>query len=508
MKSRGESGFAMLLVFALAAAVAIKLYIETPRILFEAQRQKEQLLIDRGEEYKRAIQLYFRKSKQYPPTIDALENTNNVRFLRKKYEDPVSGKKEWRLIHVGPGGVFTDSITNKPKDQGEKKDQAFNPYLVNSTILGSAPPPGAATAVPPRRASEGQQPKAGETTLIVGPQPGVPYQPQPFPGQSYPGQASPAPSYPGQPSPAPSYPGQQVPGQTPFAGQAFFAGQPYQNQQIPGQQSPGAPPPQAGGGFGSFYPAPPVNSQTGGVSQQQPSPYSGQASPYPNQQGGSNAFPVPGQNEATRMIGQLLTSPRPGGPPPGIGAPLGGGAQIGAGIAGVASLSEQTGIKIYNERDKYNEWEFIYDFSKDKTMVGAAAGLPAAGTPGAAPFGTPAGPVQPNQPGGGSLGFQPLPGSFGQQPTGGGNFPGQPPGQQFPQPGISGVGYVPRPGGQTGQNPVPLPSAGSSGGGFGGGFGSGFGGGFGAPAPGAGQPGQPGAQPAPQPGVPVRPRNQ
>ncbi|MSV28833.1 MAG: hypothetical protein EXQ52_08810 [Bryobacterales bacterium] len=502
MKSRGESGFAMLLVFALAAAVAITLYIETPRILFEAQRQKEQLLIDRGEEYKRAIQLYFRKTKQYPPTIDALENTNNVRFLRKKYEDPVSGKKEWRLIHVGPGGVFTDSLTNKPKDQGEKKDQAFNPYLVNSNILGSAPPPGAATAVPPRRASEGQQSKPGETTLIgLGqPQPGVAYQPQPppFPGQSYPG----------QPSPAPLYPGQQVPGQTPSPGQPFFAGQPYQNQQIPGQQGASAPPPQAAGGFGSFYPAAPVNSQTGGVSQQ-PNPYPGQGSPYPNQLGGSNAFPVPGQNDATRMIGQLLTSPRPGGPPPGIGAPLGGGAQIGAGIAGVASLSEQTGIKIYNERDKYNEWEFIYDFSKDKAMVGAAAGVPAIGTPaGTAPFGTPAVPVQPSQTGGGSMGFQPFPGSFGQQPTGGGTFPGQYPGQQFPQPGIGGTGFVPRPGGQTGQNPVPLPSAGSSGGGFGGGFGSGFGGGFGAPATGAGQPGQPGAQPVPQPGVPVRPRNQ
>ena len=62
--SSGESGFAMLLVFAMAAAVAIMLYLELPRVAFEAQRSREQLLIERGEQYKRAIQLYFRKFKQ------------------------------------------------------------------------------------------------------------------------------------------------------------------------------------------------------------------------------------------------------------------------------------------------------------------------------------------------------------------------------------------------------------------------------------------------------------
>jgi hypothetical protein len=41
------------------------------------------------------------------------------------------------------------------------------------------------------------------------------------------------------------------------------------------------------------------------------------------------------------------------------------------GIAGVASTVEQTGIKIYNERDKYNEWEFLYDLTQDRKRAGA-----------------------------------------------------------------------------------------------------------------------------------------
>src|SRR5712692_6039512 len=132
----GESGVALLLVFAMAAAVAIMLYLELPRVAFEAQRNKEELLIERGGQYQRAIQLYFRKFKQYPATIEQLENTNNVRFLRRRYVDPLTGKDEWRLIHVGPGGVFTDSLTRKPKG-GDKKDDYRNNFITEGPAIGS-----------------------------------------------------------------------------------------------------------------------------------------------------------------------------------------------------------------------------------------------------------------------------------------------------------------------------------------------------------------------------------
>src|SRR5580698_1028000 len=121
MKSRkSESGFALLFIYALAATVAIMLFMELPRVAFEAQRDREQLLIDRGETYSRAIQLYVRKFNRYPADFDALDNTQNLRFLRQHYVDPMTGKDEWRLIHVGPGGVFTDSlIYNKKGGSGD-----------------------------------------------------------------------------------------------------------------------------------------------------------------------------------------------------------------------------------------------------------------------------------------------------------------------------------------------------------------------------------------------------
>src|ERR1051326_9198999 len=119
-RRQGERGFAMMLVFLMASVIAISLYYEMPRIAMESQRAKEQLLIDRGEQYKRAIQLYFNKTKRYPGEIKDLESFQNTRFLRHRYLDPMTGKDEWRLIHVN-NGVLTDSLVNKQGQTQQKE---------------------------------------------------------------------------------------------------------------------------------------------------------------------------------------------------------------------------------------------------------------------------------------------------------------------------------------------------------------------------------------------------
>jgi hypothetical protein len=115
-----ESGFALLMVFLLAAAISITLYMEMPRVAFESQRAREQLLIDRGLQYQRGIQLFYRKYRTYPQNMDDLETTRNIRFLRRRYTDPMTGKAEWRIIHVGPGGALTDSLIKPANPLGDK----------------------------------------------------------------------------------------------------------------------------------------------------------------------------------------------------------------------------------------------------------------------------------------------------------------------------------------------------------------------------------------------------
>ncbi|MEI9814105.1 MAG: hypothetical protein WDO18_16325 [Acidobacteriota bacterium] len=112
-----QGGFILLVIFFMAAMIAMMLYQQLPRIAFESERDKEQLLIERGQQYMRAIELYAKENNRLPQSIDDLERTNNKRYLRHRYIDPYTGKDEWRLIHAtGVGGQLTDSLVQKPAD--------------------------------------------------------------------------------------------------------------------------------------------------------------------------------------------------------------------------------------------------------------------------------------------------------------------------------------------------------------------------------------------------------
>ena len=134
-KRKAERGFALLLVFLMAAVVALYLYTQLPRVAFESERDKEQSLIDRGEQYKRAIQLYVAAFKKYPQKIEDLENTNDKRFLRQRYLDPMTGKDEWRMIHVNAAGQLTDSLVQKPPCGG----LTANPGSATGTASNATP---------------------------------------------------------------------------------------------------------------------------------------------------------------------------------------------------------------------------------------------------------------------------------------------------------------------------------------------------------------------------------
>ncbi len=45
--------------------------------------------------------MYYNKFGRYPNTIDQLVKTNDQRFLRKRYLNPMTGKDDWRIIHNG-----------------------------------------------------------------------------------------------------------------------------------------------------------------------------------------------------------------------------------------------------------------------------------------------------------------------------------------------------------------------------------------------------------------------
>ncbi len=375
-KRNPESGYALLAIFAMAATAAVLLYMQLPRQAFEAQREREQQLIDRGRQFSRAIELYVRKYNRFPVDLDALEKTQNLRFLRRKYKDPLTGKDEWRLIHVGPGGVFTDSLVYNTKKTDKNAPQTF---IAEMQGLGAAPPAGGAadganlaTRRRPRDGVSGGgavDPGNSGANPISGPVMVLPdgrIVSANIPG--LPG-ATGYPALPGQNGLQPGIPG-QFPGQNP--------GQPGLQGQNPGSPT----------GFPPGFPVPGMGFQPGQNPQNQQNPQFGN---------GFQSQPNAPPQSAANLINQILTTPRPGGfnglgqggDPTGqttggiagnnTGTPLGqgmGGQVIGGGIGGVASKVEREGIKIFKQRAAYNEWEFVYDISKDPARGGGRGGIP------------------------------------------------------------------------------------------------------------------------------------
>jgi len=398
----------------MAAGIAIMLYQQLPRTAFESMRAKEELLMERGEQYTRAVQLFAVKMKRLPQNMDELEKQGTTRFLRRRYKDPFTGKDNWRLLHVDAMGQLTDSLVKKKTEEKKNQNTFITEYAgIGQTDTGFGQ--GGVNVGLRKRPSEGGT--TGDNAPLplpgfqpVSPGPGVP-NPVTDPNQQQgmtngQGPVNP-PGANGTPqtgiNPATGQPYSQtatVAGQTPFQGQMQTAintatGQPYP----PGQQQPAQP------GQIQGYPAPQgypqqATAQTGypqpqgypqqGYPQQPGSPQTAQQPGYPQQPGfgqpGTNAsqptYPTgaagqqgrPGATPtaAVDMINRALTQPSPTnvGTNPAANSVAGG---LGAGLVGVASKFDGPSIKVYNEQQEYKKWEFIYDPKKDKRNQAALA---------------------------------------------------------------------------------------------------------------------------------------
>jgi type II secretory pathway pseudopilin PulG len=101
-----ESGYVLLAVMLTLTLMLIALSVEAPRIAQQIKRDKEEELIHRGKDYATAVKRFVHKNGgRYPASIEQLENTNHVRFLRKKYVDPMTGESDWKMVHVGEAEI-------------------------------------------------------------------------------------------------------------------------------------------------------------------------------------------------------------------------------------------------------------------------------------------------------------------------------------------------------------------------------------------------------------------
>ncbi len=100
-RDRSEAGYMLLAILFMLFLLMLAAVVAIPPITHEIKREREIEMIHRGEQYSRAIKKYYKKFNRYPTRLEELENTNNIRFLRKRYKDPMNPSGKFRLLYYG-----------------------------------------------------------------------------------------------------------------------------------------------------------------------------------------------------------------------------------------------------------------------------------------------------------------------------------------------------------------------------------------------------------------------
>ncbi len=478
-----ESGFAFLMALGMIfIALALSLVI-LENFVTDGKRTREEETIWRGEQYERAVRLYYHKMGRYPQTIDDLKKGGlNLHFLRQEYKNPMNKTDgTWRFIYVNAAGQIIGSTRYNNLQQMVLIDQ-YAGLIPGAAPTGSMMPgQGMGVSAASLASTSGiagfggigaagglsgaslQQQQQLQTVLAGILNPGDPGPDQASNGTQLPplsdssqygnsqtGSSSNAPSdtTAAQPDTSQSGAPPQLPGnlagQLPPGVTQDQVNQFLQNGQLPA----GITPDQVAQYVQGMQLPPGVtqdqitqyiqnlqNSQQGGGSSpnpQNPTQQNGQAGfgSIPGQSGQSGIGLTAGQpsslsfgssNQGSLGLSPLLAM-KPTGP---VDSPV-----LGAFFTGVACTTDAKGVKVYRRAKKYKDWEFIWNPLEDALV---AAQQPGGGQQGG---------LLPGQasatPGSNSLSntFGSSSISIGSGTTGSGSFgssPQQPPQQQQPQ---------------------------------------------------------------------------
>jgi type II secretory pathway pseudopilin PulG len=331
-----QQGYILLTLMLVVALMVITMAAVLPSITTQIRRDREQELIHRGAQYARAIKRYYKKFGNYPVTLDRLNSTNNIRFLRKRYKDPITGQ-DFRLLRygdvqlsLGQGGFQANVVGGAQAGSGLNAPQAQSSSPFSSPFGSSAQGAQSSSPFSSPSASSSQSPFAPGASPAGASQQG-------------PGGAAMAPA---------------AAGGAPSAG-AGSTPQDTSQGAAPAQNSPGSSP---------------------GTSSS-----AGSASTSPSSQGGAQ------------------------------GQTFGGG-----GIIGVASTSPKKSFHVFNNKDHYKDWAFVYDPGSDRgnLITGPYNGPPTFGTgTGQIPGAQTPGQMQPGSSGSGSTPQTPSSSPFSQSPS-------------------------------------------------------------------------------------------
>ena len=151
---RSDRGYVLLTLLLTMAILVIAASIVASSISFDIKRDREEELIHRGVQYTRAIRAYSKKTGRYPMRLEELDDVNGLRFLRKHYKDPITGK-DFKLVYMsqvvtfGPppaqtlmnlNGAPGFNATTSPRNNGAEPANSSNDQTQSSAPGDSSQP--------------------------------------------------------------------------------------------------------------------------------------------------------------------------------------------------------------------------------------------------------------------------------------------------------------------------------------------------------------------------------
>jgi len=165
----GESGYAYFMAFFMITVMMIGSEAVLHNMAIERKREREAEMIWRGNQYTRAIRLFYRKTGHYPQSLDDLEKgLPDLHFLRPvTLKDPLNrADGSWRLIYTNASGQIIGSVRYATMQQmalmdlngGKLPSPALNSTTAATQDSGTGSSPSPSPAPDAQNQGQGQPP--------------------------------------------------------------------------------------------------------------------------------------------------------------------------------------------------------------------------------------------------------------------------------------------------------------------------------------------------------------
>jgi type II secretory pathway pseudopilin PulG len=161
------------------ALLTIAAAVAAPSIAFRIKRDREEELVHRGVQYSRAIRAFSKKTGRYPARLEELRDTNGLKFIRKFYKDPITGR-DFKLLHMADvtpqGGIanLKSSDSQTAENAGTAPSETTNGSGTDASGANSnANAANPAGSVPPGAGDAAAKTSSPSTGFTVSPSPDV-----------------------------------------------------------------------------------------------------------------------------------------------------------------------------------------------------------------------------------------------------------------------------------------------------------------------------------------------